>query len=62
MRARRALARTSRPEVAAAFDPIVVLFGEHGADEADYGVAGGEDANEVGASADFPVEAFLGVV
>jgi hypothetical protein len=39
------------------------LFGEHGADEADQGVAVGEDADDdVGAAADFFVEPFLGVV
>jgi len=31
-------------EVAAAFDPIVMLLGENGADQADQGVAVGEDA------------------
>jgi hypothetical protein len=39
-----------------------VLFGEHGADESDQGVAVGEDADDVGASANFLVEAFLRVV
>jgi hypothetical protein len=47
-------------EVAAAFGPFVVLLGQDGADEADEGVAGGEDADDVGAAADLPVEAFLG--
>jgi hypothetical protein len=28
--------------------PLVVLFGEHGADEADHGVAVGQDADHVG--------------
>ena len=49
-------------EVAAGFGPFVVLFGEHGADEADDRVAVGEDADHVGASADLAVEAFVGVV
>ena len=49
-------------EVAAAFGPFVVLFGQDGADEADQGLAVGEDADDVGAAADFAVEAFLGVV
>ncbi len=31
-------------EVAAGFDPVVVLHGQDGADEANHGVAGGEDA------------------
>ena len=34
-------------EVAAAFGPFVVLFGEDGADEADERVAVGEDADDV---------------
>ena len=46
-------------EVAADFDPFVVLFGEHGADEADEGGAVGEDADDVGAAADLFVEPFL---
>jgi len=46
-------------EVAAAFDPLVVLFGEDGADEAVQGVAVGEDADDVGAAADLAVEPFL---
>ena len=49
-------------EVAASFGPFVVLFGEDGADESDQGVAVGEDADDVGAAADFAVEPFLGVV
>src|SRR4028119_2325417 len=36
-------------EVAAAFGPFVVLLGEHGADQADQGVAVGEDADDGGA-------------
>ena len=38
------------------------MFGEDGADEAEDGVAVGEDADDVGAAADLPVEAFVGVV
>src|SRR3954454_21562478 len=34
-------------EVAAAFGPLVVLFGQDGADEADQRVAVGEDAHDV---------------
>jgi hypothetical protein len=34
-------------EVAAAFGPLVVLFGQDGADEADCRVAVGEDADDV---------------
>jgi len=45
-------------EVAAALDPVVVLFGEDGTDKADQGVAVGEYADNVGAAADFAVEAF----
>jgi hypothetical protein len=47
-------------EVAAAFGPFVVLLGQDGADEADQGVAAGEDAHDVGAAADLAVEPFLG--
>jgi hypothetical protein len=43
-------------EVAAAFDPFVVLFSKHGADQADDGRAVGEDADDVGAAADLFVE------
>jgi hypothetical protein len=37
-----------RSHVAAGFDPLVVLLGEHRADEADDGVAVREDADDVG--------------
>ena len=40
-------------QVAPAFGPVVVLFGEHGADQADKVKAAGEDADDVGAAADF---------
>jgi hypothetical protein len=46
--------------VAAGFGPLVVLLGEDGADEADDGVAAGEDPDHVGAAADLLVEPFLG--
>ncbi|MCV7126797.1 hypothetical protein, partial [Mycolicibacterium vanbaalenii] len=36
-----------------------MLFGQDGADEADQSVSVGEDADDVGASADLLVEAFL---
>ena len=49
-------------EVAAAFGPLVVLFGKDGADEPDDGGPVGEDADDVGAATDLPVEAFGGVV
>ena len=49
-------------EVAAAFGPFVVLFGQDGADEADQGVAVGEDPDDVGAPADLAVEPFLGLL
>ncbi len=42
--------------------PVVVLFAEDRADEADDGFAVGEDADDVGAAAEFLVEALLGVV
>jgi hypothetical protein len=46
-------------EVSAAFDPFVVLFSEHGSDEADDGRTVGEDADDVGAPSDFLVESFF---
>ncbi len=36
-----------------------MLVGQDGADEADQGVTAGEDPDDVGAPADFPVQAFL---
>jgi hypothetical protein len=48
-------------EVAAALGPFVVLFGQDGADDADQGVAVGEDADDVGAPADLAVEALVGL-
>lgn len=39
-----------------------MLFGQHGSDEADQGVAVGEDTDDVGAPADLLVEPFLGIV
>jgi hypothetical protein len=45
-------------EVAASFDPVVVLLGQDGSDEADQGVAVGEDPDDVGAAADLAAEAF----
>jgi hypothetical protein len=36
-----------------------VLFGQDGADEADQGVAAGEDPDDVGAAADLAVQPFL---
>lgn len=44
-------------EVAAGFGQFVMLFGEHGADEGDQGVAVGEDSDDVGAPLDLSVEA-----
>jgi hypothetical protein len=39
-----------------------MLFGEHGADEADHRAAVGEDADDVGAAADLSVQPLVGVV
>ena len=49
-------------DVAAQLGPFVVLFGEHGADQADQGGPVGKDADDVGAAADLAVQPFLGVV
>jgi hypothetical protein len=48
--------------VAATLGPFVILFGQDGADQPDQGGSVGEDADDVGAAADFFVESFLGVV
>ena len=42
--------------------PFVVLFGHYGSDEPDHRASGGEDADDVAATADLPVQSFLGVV
>ncbi len=39
-----------------------MLLREHGADETDQGLPVGEDPDDIGAAADLPVEAFLGVI
>ena len=49
-------------DVAAHLGPFVVLLGQDGADEADQGVAAGEDPDDVGAAADLPVQPLLRVV
>jgi len=49
-------------EVASAFDPVVVFLGQDGSDEADQGVAGGEDADHIGPAADRSIESLPGTV
>jgi hypothetical protein len=49
-------------EVAAAFDPLVVLLGQDGADESDDAGPVGEDPDHVGAPSDLAVESFLGLL
>ena len=49
-------------EVAAPFDPFVVLFSQYGADEADDGGPVGEDAHDVGSAPNLSIEAFLGII
>ena len=49
-------------EVVPRLGPFVVLFGQHGADEADQRSAVGEDFDDVGASADLFVKSLLGIV
>ena len=39
---------------------FVVLFGQYGSDEANQDGAVGEDAHDIGAPPDLPVESFLG--
>jgi hypothetical protein len=43
------------------FDPLVVLLGEHRADETYDGVTVREDAHDVGATSNFLVQSFLRV-
>jgi hypothetical protein len=43
-------------EVASSFGPFIVLFGKHGADEADQRFPVGEDTDDVGAATDFAVQ------
>src|SRR5918994_7456920 len=57
-----ALGEDVEADVAAGLGPFVVLLGEDRADEADQGVAVGEDADDVGAAADLPVEPLVGIV
>src|SRR4051794_31457973 len=45
-------------EVAARDEPLVILLRQQGAGEADDGLVVGEDADDVGAAADFLVDAF----
>ena len=45
--------------VAAGFGPFIVLLGQHRADQADDGVAAGEDADHVGPAADLLVQPLL---
>jgi hypothetical protein len=44
------------------FGSFVVLLGQDRADQADQGVAGGEDAHDVGAAAALAVQALLGLL
>jgi hypothetical protein len=49
-----------RSHVAARFGPLVVLLGEHGADQADDRAAVREDAHDVGAPPDLLVQPLAG--
>ena len=49
-------------EVAASFGPLVGLFGEDCADEADERVAVGEDPDGVGAAADLAVQSLVRII
>ena len=51
-----------RGEVAAPFNPFVNLFGQDGADQAGHRTPVGEDAHDIGAATDLPVQAFVGIV
>ena len=54
-----ALGKDVETKVAALFGPFVVLFGQDGADEPDQRGPIGEDADDIGAAADLPVEPFF---
>lgn len=60
--AQAALGEDLESEVAAAFGPFVGLFREDRSDESDDRVAVREDADTVGAAADFAVEALVRIV
>jgi hypothetical protein len=49
-------------EIAAPLDPLIVLHGEDGSDEADQRGAVGEDPDHIGSPADFLIEALLRIV
>jgi hypothetical protein len=53
-----ALGQDVEAEVAASLDPVVVLLGEDGSDQADEGLSVGKDADDVGAAADLAAPAF----
>jgi len=48
-----------RAHIAAGLGPFIVLLGQHGADEADDGVAAGEDPDHAGPPAHLFIEALL---
>lgn len=49
-------------EVAASFDPFVVLLGQHRSDQAGDRAAVGEDTDDIGSAADLLVRPFLPIV
>ena len=55
----RLLAEDFQADVAAHLGPFVVLFGEDGTDETDQGLPVGEDADDIGAAPNLPVQPFL---
>ena len=57
-----ALGGTLKAPVTAGFGPFIVLLGTDGADEADDGVAAGEDAHDIVPPAYRLVQAFLGLL
>ena len=57
-----ALGQDVQADVAAHLGPFVVLLGQDRTDQADQGIAAGEDPDDVGAAADLPVEPLLRVV
>lgn len=56
------LLQACQRHVALLLDPVVMVFGKDCANQADHGVAVGEDPDDICAPADFTVEPFGGVI
>lgn len=49
-------------KISAAFNPFVVLFGQHGPDQADDGGPVGEDAHDISPAPNLSIEALLRII